>query len=204
VTASAPGLTTGLIVTTTRRTYYLTCQSVKTSPIRVLRWQYPPSAPEASQAPEPPRLLPNPTTPARYHVGYTLASQGRVPDWMPRHVVDDGKKLYSVYSEVTLFGTVPLLRMLGPHGPQRVHARQYLNVVIVDQLLATAELRVGTGERADTNRPALPSVTRVRLGRVLMLVLVSGSLLVGGVLWLLRTQGQPLTTALTDSAAWQP
>jgi len=54
-----------------------------------------------------------------------------------------------------------------------------------------------------TNRPALPSVTRVRLGRVLMLVLVSGSLLVGGVLWLLRTQGQPLTTALTDSAAWQ-
>jgi hypothetical protein len=123
---------------------------------------------------------------------------------MPRHVVDDGKKLYSVYSEVTLFGTVPLLRMLGPHGPQLVHARQYLNVVIVDQLLATAELRVGTGERADTNRPALPSVTRLRLGRVLMLVLVSGSLLVGGCLWLLRTQGQPLTTALTDSAAWQP
>ena len=146
MTASAPGLTTGLIV----RTYYLTCQSVKTSPIRVLRWQYPPSAPEASQAPEPPGLLPNPTPPARYHVGYTLASQGRVPDWMPRHVVDDGKKLYSVYSEVTLFGTAPLLRMLGPNGPQLVNARPYLNVVIVDQLLATAELRVGTGERAET------------------------------------------------------
>jgi type IV secretion system protein VirB9 len=69
---------------------------------------------------------------------------------MPRHVVDDGKKLYIVYPEVTLFGTVPLLRMIGPNGPQLVNARQYLNVVIVDQLLATAELRVGTGERAET------------------------------------------------------
>ena len=35
ITASVPGLTTGVIVTTTRRTYYLTCQSVKTSPLRV-------------------------------------------------------------------------------------------------------------------------------------------------------------------------
>jgi len=53
---------------------------------------------------------------------------------MPRAVVDDGKKLYILYPEVTLFGTVPLVRLLGPNGPQLVNARQYLNVVIVDQL----------------------------------------------------------------------
>src|SRR5262249_50277871 len=59
VAASAPGLTTGLIVTTTRRTYYLTCQSVKTSPIRVLRWHYPRSVPAPSQALEVPGLFPD-------------------------------------------------------------------------------------------------------------------------------------------------
>jgi type IV secretory pathway VirB9-like protein len=64
--------------------------------------------------------------------------------------VDDGKKVYIVYPEVTLFDTVPLLRLIGPNGPQLVNARQYLNVVIVDQLVGRAELRVGVGETAET------------------------------------------------------
>src|SRR6266851_2740730 len=46
IAASEVGMNTGLVVTTTRRTYYLTCQSVKTSPIRVLRWTYATSTPE--------------------------------------------------------------------------------------------------------------------------------------------------------------
>jgi hypothetical protein len=51
---------------------------------------------------------------------------------------------------VTLFDTVPMLRLLGPNGPQLVNARQFLNVVIVDHLIARAELRVGLGEHAET------------------------------------------------------
>jgi len=70
------------------------------------------------------------------------------PTWVPRFVVDDGKKTYIVYPEVTLFESVPLLRLIGPNGPQLVNSLQYLNVVIVDQLVARAELRLGTGERA--------------------------------------------------------
>src|SRR5207248_8016878 len=42
VTATAPGLTLGVIITSTKRTYYLTCKSVQTSPIRALKWRYPP------------------------------------------------------------------------------------------------------------------------------------------------------------------
>src|SRR5215813_3686492 len=42
LTAVVPGLTTGVIITTTHRTYYLTCKSVKTSPVRVVRWRYRP------------------------------------------------------------------------------------------------------------------------------------------------------------------
>jgi len=150
VAASEPGVRTGVIITTTRRTYYLTCQSVKTSPIRVLRWRYPAATPAASTASIQAGVFPDLTRPARYHVGYQLTAAQRPPDWMPRTVVDDGKKLYIVYPEVTLFGAVPVIRMVGPNGPQLLNARQYLNVVIVDQLPATAELRVGLGEHAET------------------------------------------------------
>jgi type IV secretion system protein VirB9 len=150
VTATEPGLTLGLIITSTKRTYYLTCQSVQASPIRALRWRYPSEPDETLKARKEPGLLPDPTQPTRYHIGYQLTSSQPPPAWIPRHVIDDGKKLYIVYPEVTLFGTVPVLRMLGPNGPQLVNARQYLNVVIVDQLVARAELRVGLGERAET------------------------------------------------------
>ena len=140
---------TGVIVTTTRRTYYLTCQSVKTSPMRVLRWTYATSTAEPLATPKEPGILPDATAPARYHVGYKVESQGRPPEWLPRMVADDGKKLYILYPEVTLFGSVPVVRMIGPNGPQLLNARQHLNVVIMDQLPARVELRVGIGETAE-------------------------------------------------------
>src|SRR5713101_4448638 len=149
ITASESGMHTGLVVTTTRRTYYLTCQSVKTSPIRVLRWTYATRTPEPIATPKGPGILPDPTAPARYHVGYQVESNRRPRDWMPRGVVDDGKKLYILYPEVALFGSVPVTRMIGPNGPQLLNARQYLNIVIVDQLPARVELRMGTGETAE-------------------------------------------------------
>ena len=101
----------------------------------------------APKAPKEPPLLPDPGQQKYYHVGYELT--GTKPTWNPRYVVDDGKKTYIVYPEVTLFETVPMLRLVGPNGPQLVHARQYLNVVIVDQLVPRAELRVGIGEKAE-------------------------------------------------------
>jgi type IV secretion system protein VirB9 len=150
VTASEPGLTNGLVVTTTRRIYYITCKSVAKSPTRILRWHYDSlaadqGAPET--APEPP-LLPLPDQPRLYHVGYEMQVSQPAPAWVPRFIVDDGKKTYIIYPEVTLFDSVPLLRLIGPNGPQLVNSLQYLNVVIVDQLITRAELRLGTGERA--------------------------------------------------------
>jgi hypothetical protein len=43
-----------------------------------------------------------------------------------------------------------MLRLIGPNGPELVNARQFLNVVIVDQLVARGELRVGIGDHAET------------------------------------------------------
>jgi type IV secretion system protein VirB9 len=151
VTASEPGLTNGLVVTTTRRIYYITCKSVAKAATRVLRWHYDSlTADQVAPAiePETPPLLPLPDQPMQYHVGYELHMSQPAPSWAPRFIVDDGKKTYLIYPEVTLFESVPLLRPIGPNGPQLVNSLQYLNVVIVDQLVARAELRLGTGERA--------------------------------------------------------
>ncbi len=150
LSASAPGLTTGVIITTTKRTYYLTCKSVQTSPLRAVRWHYAPGPEEKPLKAKEPGLLPDPMQPTQYHVGYDLATSHPQPAWLPRQIVDDGKKVYIIYPEVTLFDTVPLLRLIGPNGPQLVNARQYLNVAIVDQLVGRAELRVGLGEHAET------------------------------------------------------
>ncbi len=132
------------------------------SKVRVVRWRYPGAEHAAPVAPKAPGLLPDPHEPARYHVGYQLTTSQPQPSWLPRHIVDDGKKTYIVYPEVTLFERVPLLRLSGPNGPQLVNARQFLNVVIVDHLLARAELRVGIGETAETvtiTRGALRTIT---------------------------------------------
>jgi P-type conjugative transfer protein TrbG len=150
LTAATPNLTTGVIITTTKRTYYLTCTSVQKSPIRVVRWQYPKEEATRPLKAKEPGLLPDPQEPRHYHVGYALVGAKPPPAWQPRQVVDDGTKTFIIYPEVTLFETVPMLRLIGPNGPQLVNARQFLNVVIVDQLVARGELRVGIGEHAET------------------------------------------------------
>jgi type IV secretion system protein VirB9 len=149
VTVSEVGLHQGVTVTTTRRIYYLALSSVKQASTRVLRWTYLPVPEHEQPAEDKPRLLPHPDEPRQYHVGYTLASKGAAPAWQPRHIVDDGAKIYLVYPEVTLFSTVPMVRMIGPNGPQLVNSRQFLNVVIIDQLAPRLELRAGIGETAE-------------------------------------------------------
>jgi type IV secretory pathway VirB9-like protein len=147
--ATEPGLKMGLVITTTKRIYYLTCASVKQSPIRAIRWKYA-DAPQEQPRPVEPSLLPHPDTPRQYHVGYQVATSQPAPQWVPRHIVDDGTKLYIVYPEITLFKSVPLVRKIGPNGPQPVNSRQFLNTVILDELPARVELRVGTGTYAET------------------------------------------------------
>jgi type IV secretory pathway VirB9-like protein len=95
-------------------------------------------------------LLPHPDTPRQYHVGYSVATSQPAPQWVPRFIVDDGTKFYLVYPEITLFKSVPLVRKIGAQGPQLVNSRQFLNTVILDELPARVELRVGTGTYAET------------------------------------------------------
>ena len=49
--------------------------------------------------------------------------------------------------------------------------------------------------------PGLP-VTRLRLGRVVLLIFVAGATVLGGTVWLLTTKARPLLTSTVDSTAW--
>jgi type IV secretory pathway VirB9-like protein len=96
IAVTKPGLRTGLAITTTKRTYYLECRSVSRSPVRSVRWTYPADHRHVANA-MPPRLLPDPTQPQRYHVPYTIETSQPRPPWTVRQVVDDGAKTYFIF-----------------------------------------------------------------------------------------------------------
>jgi type IV secretion system protein TrbG len=147
VAVTKPGLRTGLAITTTKRTYYLELRSVGRSPVRSVRWTYPDEAPLVAKAP--PRVLPDPTQPQRYHVPYTIEPSDPRPVWTPRQVVDDGLKTYILFPPTVTTVDAPLIRLIGPNGPELVNARQVGSVMVLDRLINRAELRLGTGERAE-------------------------------------------------------
>ena len=45
-------------------------------------------------------------------------------------------------------------------------------------------------------------MTRLRVGRVLLLALLTGAALIGGTVWLLTTKARPFVTPTVDSTAW--
>ena len=59
-----------------------------------MRWTYDDAPVLPVQAQGKPRLLPDPTQPQAYHVGYVVQASTPAPTWTPRQVVDDGRKSY--------------------------------------------------------------------------------------------------------------
>jgi type IV secretory pathway VirB9-like protein len=49
-----------------------------------------------------------------------------------------------------LAGQAPMIRLIGPQGPQIMNNRQVSSVLILDQVFARAESRLGTGPTAET------------------------------------------------------
>lgn len=159
LSATQPGLTLGLIVTTSRRVYYLTAKSVAKSKVRAVRWRY--AHQPVPVTPREPVLWPDPAVPQRYHVGYRIEAPTPKPEWVPV-VLDDGRKTYLLFSPVVLATEMPLVRMVGPQGPQVLNSRQVGPVLIIDRLVPRLELRYGAGEHAPViriTRGALHTIT---------------------------------------------
>jgi len=159
VAASHTGQRQGIVVTTDRRTYHLTVVCLAVTPVRAVRWTYP-DTPIVAQ-PKKPTIFPDATAGQQYHIGYRINTQGQVPDWSPARVLDDGKKMYLLFPRPMLYQAAPLVRGIGPQGPQLVNSRQRGNVIIVDHLAGRLELRVGAGEHAE-----VVTITRDHLQRI--------------------------------------
>jgi P-type conjugative transfer protein TrbG len=148
VTAVRAGLRTGLAITTTKRTYYLELRSVGSAAVRSVRWTYPDDLIRMAKAPEP-SPLPDPAEPRRYHVPYTIQASNPRPPWTVRQVVDDGWKTYLIFPPTVTTIDAPLVRLIGPNGPEVLNARQVGSVMVLDRIIHRIELRVGSGDRAE-------------------------------------------------------
>jgi type IV secretory pathway VirB9-like protein len=151
IRVTRPGLSVSLTVTTTKRVYVIDLKSVTASKIRLVRWEEPPPPPTPM-----PRLLPEPTVPASYHLGYRVCPGGqgceddvRPPSWRPTQVVDNGAKTFLFFPPTITFMTAPMVRLLGPTGPQVTNPRLIDAVLVLDHLIDRAELRLGAGPTAD-------------------------------------------------------
>ena len=155
-----PGLTTSLVITTTKRTYYVDCRSVAKSPARSIRWTYA-DEPQLAKKP-PPRLLPDPLAPQRFHVGYEISTSDPTPIWAVRQVVDNGAKTYLIFPPTLAHIEAPLVRAVGVNGPELINSRQVGSVIVLDRIINRVELRLGTGKTAEVvtvQRQAPRSIT---------------------------------------------
>jgi type IV secretion system protein TrbG len=148
-----PGLSQGVTITTNRRVYLLDVRSVAVSKVRLVRWDYGPEPLKKVAAK--PKQLPDLTQPQTFYAGYMIdpLNKDRVPSWTPRQVVHDQQgKTYIVFPSYVTTIQAPLLRLVGTGGPEIINYRQVGTVYILDGLFNMAELRVGTGDRAEVVR----------------------------------------------------
>jgi type IV secretory pathway VirB9-like protein len=144
VRVTRPGLRTSLTVTTTKRLYVVDLKSVNQSKIRVIRWPSPPASDRVEA-----RLMPDPQAPAAYHVGYRIEPADRPPVWMPQQVVDNGAKTYIFFPRNLAVMAAPMIRLIGPNGPEMTNPILVDSVMVLNHLIDRAELRRGSGKTAE-------------------------------------------------------
>lgn len=154
------GLSTNLIINTSRRSYHLRMRVSSRAYFSQVIWRYPaashvmsPSSAQPSPTPaslEPPSLAPpapvSPTAvaapPAPLHFGYRIKGQAR---WRPERVFDDGVRTYVEFGPAVTLDDLPPLYGLGLDGksPELINYRIEGRRLVVDRLLDRAELRFG-------------------------------------------------------------
>jgi len=142
-------LTTNLVINTDRRTYHMELRSTESTYMASVSWTYPgdqlialrkanafaeASAPVVSG-------IDLSALQFRYRV------DGDTPPWRPVRAFDDGRQVFIEFPSGIAQGEMPPLWVLGPEGgAELVNYRVKGRFMIIDQLFAAAELRLG-GEK---------------------------------------------------------
>nr|GAJ37619.1 probable conjugal transfer protein trbG precursor [Bradyrhizobium sp. DOA9] len=132
-------LETNLVINTDRRTYVLELRSREKPYMPSVAWFYPEQRASRSQA-----LPLTPLIPDLAARRYRYAFEGDSPPWRPVNAYDDGRKVYIEFSPGIGQGEMPPLFVIGSDGKaELLNYRAFGNVLIIDRLFATAELRLG-------------------------------------------------------------
>jgi type IV secretion system protein VirB9 len=141
-------LETNLVITSDRRTYHLEMRSSLATYMASVSWTYPASDLVSLRKQ---RTEADNAVNAMADTGLNLEQlrfryriEGDAP-WKPRHVFDDGAKVYIQFPSGLAQSEAPPLFVIGPDGkPALVNYRVRGTTYIVDRLFAAAELRLGT------------------------------------------------------------
>ena len=145
------GLDTNFVIVTDKHTYQIQAKSTNWyNPI--VSWNYPQEVKAMLQRTERKQAKDENETiglsvhnPDSLNFGYKIKTRGRVGNWKPSTVFDDGKKVYIKMTAAMINGEAPALVLKDENGKTAiVNYRMKNGYYIVDRLFNQAELRLGT------------------------------------------------------------
>jgi type IV secretion system protein TrbG len=145
------GLTTNLVINTDRRTYHLELRAVDRTYMASVSFSYPQDELIALRAQN---KIAEQTTPVTTGVDLTSLSfrykiEGDNPPWRPLRVMDNGRQVFIQFPAGIAQGEMPPLIVIGGQGNDEIpRYRVSGNYMIVDNLFAAAELRLGADPQA--------------------------------------------------------
>lgn len=142
------GLTTNLIITTSKRTYHIEMRSFRETYMAAVSWRYPHEelmlrkADRRATRRAPRKPVEHGLQIERLNFRYEI--DGDAPHWRPLRAFDDGKKVFIQFPARLDQGEAPPLFVVGRNGEsQLVNYRINGAYYVVDRLFGAAELRLG-------------------------------------------------------------
>jgi len=147
VKPTVAGLSTNLLILTSRRSYHVDLVSTAGSAMASVSWSYPKDslislAPPA--APTPPAKdvkAESGFDPSALNFSYVIS--GDDMPWRPIRAFDDGRHVYMQFSPGISAGAAPPLFVTDSKAPELVNYRMRGHFYVVDRLFDHAELRLG-------------------------------------------------------------
>ncbi len=146
------GLTTNLIITTSKRTYHVEMKSFRETYMAAVSWRYPHEelARRSAERGTTRRGARKPVERGLQieRLNFRYAIDGDEPHWRPLRAFDDGKKVFIQFPARLDQGEAPPLFVVGRNGEsQLVNYRINGAYYIVDRLFGAAELRLGEDDQ---------------------------------------------------------
>jgi P-type conjugative transfer protein TrbG len=139
-------ITTNLVINTDRRTYHLELQATPKTYMASVSWSYPQDQLIALRAQNETAEAAAPAASGIdiQALNFRYRIEGDDPAWRPLRAFDDGKQVFIEFPAGIAQGEMPPLWVVGAAGDdQLVNYRVNGSYMIVDQLFAAAELRLG-------------------------------------------------------------